>query len=717
MFFSLPIHVTPSHLRGRVPVPHDRGMNLDFLGAEQNFTVLAGSQPTYRLDFMDDSGNALVLDNVTFDGLLTAPDGTERALDISQGESGNTLMVVFPTVETGMYLYELRATSEGGDRLRLAYGRLGVMGTNLELARVEDDTEVRRLAVRVPGNAAAHCMLEWRAVTDAQRAAQDAADSAREAQEALDEMEQVRKEAEDAVKQARDALGKLNALDAKLAEVEGHITSAIVPNPETNTWWICGSNTGYQVTGDPGKSPRLSAVGTWMIWNVETQEWDDTEVSAAGKDGHSPYVNAAGHWCTWNVLTGEYEDTGLAAAGKDGVDGARVRRIIVPDKDHIPRSGETCNGGFYYYCPWYDDEENRHFDVYAWLESDDGSGSWVCVGEANDIATAEIYGLVRLGTDTTVQDGAPVGNDASGQMSVPRADFTTPGTVRPATADVLADGGAVGFDAEGRMVAQAAAYGRYGAMKPSTSSVPGTWCIGINNDGTAGVNWAGLNSAGVVKLGSQFGQSNPIPYQQGVGATEDHKLANNLVYGGALQHMSPSAWGSRHMDWLDSQMRETPQWFGDAYYLGLATSGQFAQSKERGLELESATADLMAGVYLASSLGNPIDGTAADARGNAVPTAAQTADYLSRFYYNKSEVFTKEETRKHVAEELKPYATQSWVEGKGYDTATSVNGKLAGYIPKSPRVERIEVLTREEYNKLTARDAKTLYIMAASVAS
>ncbi len=692
-------------------------MNLDFLGAEQNFTVLAGSQPTYRLDFMDDSGNALVLDNVTFDGVLTAPDGTERALDISQAESGSTLMMVFPMVDVGVYLYELRATSEGGDRLRLAYGRLGVMGTNLELARVEDDTEVRRLAVRVPGNAAAHCMLEWRAVTDAQRAAQDAADSAREAQEALDEMEQVRKEAEDAVKQARDALGKLNALDAKLAEVEGHITSAIVPNPETNTWWICGSNTGYQVTGDPGKSPRLSAVGTWMIWNVVTQEWDDTEVSAAGNDGHSPYVNAAGHWCTWNVLTGEYEDTGLAAAGKDGVDGTAVKRLIVPGPQEIPTSGPTCNGGYYYYTPFYDDDGNRHFNVYAWLIASGGSGSWVCVGEANDIATAEIYGLVRLGTDTTVQDGAPVGNDASGQMSVPRADFTTPGTVRPATADVLADGGAVGFDAEGRMVAQAAAYGRYGAMKPSTSSVPGTWCIGINNDGTAGVNWAGLNSAGVVKLGSQFGQSNPIPYQQGVGATEDHKLANNLVYGGALQHMSPSAWGSRHMDWLDSQMRETPQWFGDAYYLGLATSGQFAQSKERGLELESATADLMAGVYLASSLGNPIDGTAADARGNAVPTAAQTADYLSRFYYNKSEVFTKEETRKHVAEELKPYATQSWVEGKGYDTATSVNGKLAGYIPKSPRVERIEVLTREEYNKLTARDAKTLYIMAASVAS
>ena len=509
-------------------------------------------------------------------------------------------------------------------------------------------------------------------------------------------MAQVRNDAKDAVKQAQDALGKLNALDAKLAEVEGHIMSAIVPNPETNTWWICGSNTGYQVTGDPGKSPRLSAVGTWMIWNVETQEWDDTEVSAAGEDGHSPYVNAAGHWCTWNVLTGEYEDTGLAAAGKDGIDGARVRRIIVPDKDHIPQSGETCNGGFYYYCPWYDDEENRHFDVYAWLESDDGSGSWVCVGEANDIATAEIYGLVRLGTDMTVQNGAPVGNDASGQMSVPRADYTTPGTVRPATADVLADGGAVGFDAEGRMVAQAAAYGRYGAMKPSTSSVPGTWCIGINSDGTAGVNWAGLNSAGVVKLGSQFGQSNPIPYQQGVGATEDHKLANNLVYGGALQHMSPSAWGSKHMDWLDSQMSKTPQWFGDAYYLGLATSGQFAQSQERGLELESATAGLMAGVYLASSM--------TDERGNAVPGAAMVLEYLNEHYYNKSQVYTKAE----ADAALKQYVTRAYADST-FATKSELKALDEDAIHKTDQWEGDMVVTEEEYNGMAEHNPKIKY--------
>ena len=52
--------VTSSRLRGYGFSLHDGVMNLDFLGAEQNFTVLEGSQPTYRLDFMDDSGNSLV---------------------------------------------------------------------------------------------------------------------------------------------------------------------------------------------------------------------------------------------------------------------------------------------------------------------------------------------------------------------------------------------------------------------------------------------------------------------------------------------------------------------------------------------------------------------------------------------------------------------------------------------------------------------------------
>ena len=673
---------------------------LDFTGTRFDFTVCSGLRETVAIRFFRaGTTEGVDLSGAAFMGRATERmTGTVVDLPVEHGSEKGALYLTVPELRADEFEYELYATDSAGEVQRMLYGTMTAISSEhaASLADSAKQTAQRTLLARLPDEVISPLELRWSGSSVTQKAAQDAADSAREAQEALDEMEQVRKDAEDAVKLAQDSLGKLNALDARLAEVEGHITSAIVPNPVTNTWWICGSNTGYQVTGDPGKSPRLSAVGTWMIWNVETQEWDDTEISAAGEDGHSPYVNAAGHWCTWNVLTGEYRDTGLPAAGKDGIDGARVRRIIVPGKDHIPQSGETCNGGFYYYCPWYDEANDRHFDVYAWLESDDGSGSWVCVGEANDIATAEIYGLVRLGTDTTVQDGAPVGNDAAGQMSVPHADFTTPGTVRLATADVLAEGGAVGFDAEGRMVAQPAAYGRYGTMKPSANTVPGTWCIGINSDGTAGVNWAGLNSAGVVKLGSKFGQSNPIPYQQGVGATEDHKLANNLVFGGALQHMSPSAWGSKHMDWLDSQMSKTPEWFGDAYYLGLATSGQFTQSQTGGLELQSAAADLLAGVFLASSM--------TDGRGNAVPGAAMVLEHLDECYYKKEFLFTKEE----VNSVLRQYVTKVYADST-FAGKTELDDLSEAVIHKTDEWVGDVVVTEEEYNGMTEHNPKIKY--------
>lgn len=673
---------------------------LDFTGTRFDFTVCSGLRETVAIRFFRaGTTEGVDLSGAAFMGRATERmTGTVVDLPVEHGSEKGALYLTVPELRADEFEYELYATDSAGEVQRMLYGTMTAISSEhaASLADSAKQTAQRTLLARLPDEVISPLELRWSGSSVTQKAAQDAENSAGEAAGILKEMEQVRKDAEDAVKKAQDALGRLNALDARLAEVEGHITSAIVPNPVTNTWWICGSNTGYQVTGDPGKSPRLSAVGTWMIWNVETQEWDDTEISAAGEDGHSPYVNAAGNWCEWSVLTGEYRDTGLPAAGKDGIDGARVRRIIVPGKDHIPQSGETCNGGFYYYCPWYDEANDRHFDVYAWLESDDGSGSWVCVGEANDIATAEIYGLVRLGTDTTVQDGAPVGNDAAGQMSVPHADFTTPGTVRLATADVLAEGGAVGFDAEGRMVAQPAAYGRYGTMKPSTNNVPGTWCIGINSDGTAGVNWAGLNSAGVVKLGSQFRQSNPIPYQQGVGATEDHKLANNLVFGGALQHMSPSAWGSRHMDWLDSQMSETPEWFGDAYYLGLVTSGQFSQSQTGGLELKSAAANVLAGVFLASSM--------TDGRGNAVPGAAMVLEHLDECYYKKEFLFTKEE----VNSVLRQYVTKVYADST-FAGKTELDDLSEAVIHKTDEWVGDVVVTEEEYNGMTEHNPKIKY--------
>lgn len=683
----------------------------DFTGTRFDFTVCSGLREIVAIQFC----RAGTTEGVDLSGAAFTCRATERmtgtvlSLLVEHGAETGTLYLTVPKLRADEYEYELYATDTAGEVQRVLYGTLTAISSEhaASLAESAKQAAQRTLLARLPEEVISPLELRWSGSSVAQKAAQDAEDAAKDAADALKEMEQVRKDAEEAVKQAQDALGKLNALDAKLAEVEGHITSAIVPNPETNTWWICGSNTGYQVTGDPGKSPKLSSTGTWMIWNVETQAWDDTEVSAAGEDGHSPYVNAAGHWCTWNVLTGEYEDTGLAAAGKDGIDGAKVRRIVVGSVADIPTSGETCNGGYYYYVPvsveippadeGAEPGVKSYYEVYAWLEQPDGSAAWVCIGEANDIATAEIYGLVRLGTDHPVTNGAPVGNDAAGQMHVPHADFTTPGATLPALEGVLADGGAVGFDASGRMRVEPASFNKFGVIKPSINQTLDNACIGLRADGRASVRWATLQDAGVVRLGSEFGQLNPIPYQHGVGSTPNHQLANNLLYGGALQHQRPSYWSGKGMDWLAAAMTEHPEYFGSTdYFMGLVTSDQFMQSQDRGLELESATADLLAGVYLASSM--------TDGRGNAVPGAAMVLEHLDVHYYRKESLYTKAE----MDAALKQYVTGVYADST-FAKKSELDALSEAVIHKTDQWEGDVVVTEEEYNSLPEHNPKIKY--------
>ncbi len=286
------------------------------------------------------------------------------------------------------------------------------------------------------------------------------------------------------------------------------------------------------------------------------------------------------------------------------------------------------------HCLTYD----KCWTVYAWLTNEDGEGSWQIIGERNDIATSEIYGLVKLGTDTTVSDGAPVGTNGDGQMAVPLMSYTVAGTAKASTAETMEEdtAGAIGMTEDGRARAQSARADRFGAMKHSLSDQTETDCVGLNADGTTGIRWATLTDSGVVRLGSKFGQLNRIPYQQGVGATEDHQISNNLLYGGALQHQKKAAWSGK-MDWLD-EMESTEYYNADDYYIGVYTSDQFTQSEGSGMELLSATTTMLAGVYIARGRD--------DDRENATLTAADTALY----YYNKEEVYTKEETEAKIVE-------------------------------------------------------------------
>lgn len=68
------------------------------------------------------------------------------------------------------------------------------------------------------------------------------------------------------------------------------------------------------------------------------------EASFSGK--MSNFVVPSEETGTW--LVGG-EDSRLPWRGVDGIDGAKVKRIEVNSEEQLPETGETCNGGYYYY--------------------------------------------------------------------------------------------------------------------------------------------------------------------------------------------------------------------------------------------------------------------------------------------------------------------------------------------------------------------------------
>jgi hypothetical protein len=141
------------------------------------------------------------------------------------------------------------------------------------------------------------------------------------------------------------------------------------------------------------------------------------------------------------------------------------------------------------------------------------------------------------------------------------------------------------------------------------------------------------------------------PYILSVGAIEssdsnDGKLANNLLVGGALKHMQT---GSGRDGWNEDTVSGAS--FGslhsNTYYLGLLLSSSFSQNQTDGLVLNPATPSTLGGVRLAYSL--------EDLGTDKVPIASQVnrgiADKITEAlasYYPKSEVYTKAEVEQAI---------------------------------------------------------------------
>lgn len=825
------------------------------VGKELNMSVIGGAGDVVRLRLMDANEERIETAGKTFYAELRSMETDERLKTVGVTYSAERdVVLTLPEMGVGQYVLVVEVSADSGARERLVSGWVTYMEPGALVKPKVDASPDRLMGVIMDGerhrcvwyhttHAEVQADRAEESAAEAEISASAAADSADAAaasaeraagiasgmQGALDNAvdlvtqraESAAGRAEDAAVRAESAAGdaeeykesvieKFNETDEFIEAFWRDASRVIVPNSSTGTWYVGGKDTGSPYRGANGKSPRVTPDGYWETWEWAGDGWDsgswvDTGTRAEGLNGFSPYINGAGYWVYIDPVSGR-QVTGDMAGGRDGIDGVTVRRILVDRYEDIPQSGDTCNGGFYYYVrgwkqevtaervfvfvkswdsigggvrmtatngessafslrdnadatcrdinnsyslvnalvvddqtielvslsgedlqfesyvadalglmSYADFESGRGYDVYAWLENE-GVGSWVNVGLANDLATAEVYGLMKYGTDKVVSYGAPVGQNSNGQATVPVADLSLPGAVRPTTQiDPLKDdpdaGGGTHMGSSGKMLVDKATNKVYGAMMHSYGSRvdEGPSCVGVRADGKTDVVWATLNQGGAVRLGSYIEQVANRPYILSVGAinapdrpNDKQKLANNLMVGGALKHATKGEWSS----WCPHV--NLSGLASGGYYLGLHVSKSFNQSEGEGLTLNPATDKLLGGVKI-------LQETLASS--SNVPTGEAVLNYLQEQYYTKAETYTQAETDARIravvpdviSGMLASYATQSWTENRfvRYDVYNGWKNNITGIVDQ----------IREDLDETTAEVAANKRACESDVAS
>lgn len=714
---------------------------LNFLGVENNFSVLAGTRWVSTFCFMDEvSGNACNLDSVTFTGCAYIPTGeydrqgteivTQYDFEMSRSEQDelrHTVMVIVPALPEGRWRYSIFAVSDTGEKHRLMSGYVAAIG---ELQ--EDELQVRypnrTLEVRLPGELNRRVQLEWQASTLAQQAAQQAINAAYSVKE-------IENNAQDALTKAEDALSKLDGMDDLVDDAEAAKQGAesakqgaeavlesakelianapreFIPTIVDGYWHINGQPTPYKAVGEDGLDG--DRVVKHLVNSVE-------EIPTSGEtcnSGHTYYVAVpavlnvleevpgdAGNWNAWR-LSADVVPHGILLSGvvipvknssttpvylaaflrvgnattrllsrsvtaEAWTEGQEVRwEFVEPFEvppsaglelylvDSLEDIGETSatrpevlmrspmlgtgdcaccsnagwNGQRTPYLGFLSPHAGQVL-VYEWF---DGRGWASLAGSGAQMsrpATATVDGLVKLGTEMTVNLGAPVGTNDNRQMMVPLATTLSSGTIILSTDEVIEDGIPIGRDASGRIVAESH------RVQPAT-----------------------LTTLGTVRLGSEWHALNRIPYQQAVAANPNTKqLANNLRLSGALKHMQKSGWES-----AEGARANTAGMNDQDYYTGLHVSISFGQDEANGLYLREATTTHIGGVTLTT---NPLEARPA----YVLDTVAQHTAYMLR---------------------------------------TEIEEALKAYIKTNSTMFSIEVLTQEQWDKLLRPNEHTLYIV------
>lgn len=254
--------------------------------------------------------------------------------------------------------------------------------------------------------------------------------------------------------------------------------------------------------------------------------------------------------------------------------------------------------------------------VYEWF---DESG-WVCLAgnaaQAQRPATATVDGLVKLGTELPIEQGAPVGVNEAHQMMVPLATTLCSGSIILSTDEVIEGGIPIGQDAAGRVVALGT------NVAPAQAFRFGTVKVGTSVPQSMGMPW-------IIPVGMA---SNGVRNEYGQDITG--QLFNNTVPGGALRTMMKADWVAKGVSGWDAGALPDG---GNAVGI-MAKKEQFEQTEDDGLVLKKATRSTVAGVQLTD---NPLDAEAAHVLDAAAlnrhyPTRADQSRELEKYILTNS---------------------------------------------------------------------------------
>lgn len=532
-------------------------------GKDINFTVTVGKPAVRVIRAYTEGGEVWPIENITVSGEVWDIKMEEKVGEIGcKVTEWGEIELTYPELGLGRYVFMVDGVSDDGERERIIEGYIGY-----EEPRYIQEEWTGETMMVVIGKERRKVLFgrnkAWEGMYN------ETIEARNEANEAKNEVIEKLRAAEEFMAGFKRAVSEVIRIDESGVLVIGdYWTGVHVKGVDGHTpyigadgyWYANGQSLGKKAQGEDGITPSITIDGYWAIGNKKTS------VRAEGRDGidgtsvrrilvdeyaqipqegdtcnggHLYYVALGGQRTIatgWVRLSsgGVFKVAGIeinASSAQDAVDklaqienatnvyaeldysdshlirltaleaGVAGNRITLETNDErVTLSGDTLTGGQIL--------NPTSWEMYAWLEGQgDLNGEWVKVGEVSDIATRTIYGYTKLGTDETIEDGAPVGKDANGRMAVGAATEAVPGTGKLSTGVTVNAGGFVGLDANGAFRVRAASYHTSGTIGYSYSGIADVPCVGTMGDGSAGITWASHERGGAVIIADDINDS------------------------------------------------------------------------------------------------------------------------------------------------------------------------------------------------------------------